>query len=153
MISQCGYDVTFCYLKQLEVNTIVCLMMFTNWWILTYQLPIGKPAVDLHLTLLELINEMGVTQVIDHPIHKRNKILDLTFTSANEVRFKIADKFFSNQNPIILSCSVYELSAPDCSRYSRFSFDTLSFNSCLHDFFSYISRDNLTDPSFLDWWL
>ena len=66
---------------------------------------------------------------------------------------KIVDKLFSNLNPIILSCSVSKLSAPEYSRNSRFSFDTLSFNSCLHDFFSYISRDNLTDPSFLDSWL
>ena len=102
-------------------------------------------------SFLELINELGVTQVVDRPTHKQNNILDLILTTANEIPFIIVDKlFFSDHYPIIFHCSINEHPAHIQSSYSRSSFDPLVFNSCLHDLCNYISRDNSSDPSFLD---
>ena len=53
---------------------------------------------------------------------------------------------------MIFHCSINEHPAHVQSCYSRSSFDPLVFNSCLHDLFNYISRDNSSDPSFLDSW-
>ena len=103
-------------------------------------------------SFLELINELGVTQVVDRPTHKQNNILDLILTTANEIPFIIVDKLFSDHYPIIFQCSINEHPAHVQSCYSRSSFDPLVFNSCLNDFFNYISRDNSSDPSFFDSW-
>ena len=132
----------------------VCLMLFTYWEISTYPVSIGKLTLDpLEMSaLFELINELGVTQVVDRPTHKQNNILDLILTTANEVPFIIVDKLFSDHYPIIFHCSINEHPAHVQSCYSRSSFDPLVFNSCLHDLFNYISRDNSSDPSFLDSW-